>query len=272
MPYKRIEEATSKQVFAYGTGMIFYKEILEDDIHQKDLEEKLKLPKYASLKAQNLIAVTESNHHYYEISSLFEVNDICNANNSNNDSPGVKKASLNLEPNTVASVDIQEGNDITKAGSGYSALFDFGDGNDIAVGYKDKKNIFKVGQGIKKYTGGKRSDAFHLFSSMLPSAPSVPSYFDGMDGRDIIIAAYDITEIGYSGYSIDLEKKKVHYRSPDGTLKLVAKLKNIENIYGHKKTRDHLTGNEHNNMLNGIAGKDTIWGKGGDGYFSVRAR
>lgn len=115
--------------------------------------------------------------------------------------------------------------------------------------------------GVKKYTGGKSSDAFHLFCTV---APGTPSDFNGLEGEDIVIAAHDLKGTEYSGYSINLETQEAYYRSADGTLKLIANLQNIEHVNGHKQTQDELTGNEGNNILNGCGEKDILWGKEGE--------
>lgn len=218
---------------------------LEDKVHPDELEEKLKLPQYNDLKVKNFIKTVDSDFHYFEPSPLFEVNDTCDVNNSEANSHSVKK---------ISSISVESEN------PGTGVLFDFGDGDDTATGYQYKKNIFKGGKGVKKYTGGKHADAFYLSS---PVVPNTPSNFNGLEEEDIIIADHDLTGTAYPGYAINLEAQRVYYRSHDGTFTLVANLHHIEHALGHKKTQDVLTGDHQNNVLNGMGGKDAIWGKGG---------
>lgn len=221
LPYKKIELHTVR--FVSTKQEIYYNYILEDGIHPGEVKEKFQkyVEKYSKddpdLNPENFI-VLDSEDDYFEPSPLFAVNDICDVNDSVQNSYSVQKVlSDSVETNS-------------------SALFDFGDGNDIAVGYQDKKNIFKVRNGIKKYTGGKCTDAFYLSGSM---APCAPGEFNGLGGEDIIIADHDLTGTEYSGYSINLDNNIVRYLSFDDPSP-VANLKDIEHACGHKKTQDEL--------------------------------
>ncbi|ASV33397.1 hypothetical protein CJJ18_04310 [Candidatus Williamhamiltonella defendens] len=102
-----------------------------------------------------------------------------------------------------------------------------------------------------------------MFTATLPEAPSC---FDGGDGEDLIIAEHDLTGTLYQGYAINLQKKEVRFRinEKENFWPLIANLKEIEHIHGHMKTSDYLVGNEKNNILNGLGGRDEIWGHEGN--------
>lgn len=66
-----------------------------------------------------------------------------------------------------------------------STLFNLGDGNDIAVGFKYKPNIFLLGPGHKNITGGSDSDVFILDKSVDMKNP-MPGKIDGGQGDNIL--------------------------------------------------------------------------------------
>nr|WP_123875444.1 hypothetical protein [Candidatus Hamiltonella defensa] len=119
--------------------------------------------------------------------------------------------------------------------------------------------------------------------------PEAPSCFDGGDGEDLIIAEHDLKGTPYQGYAINLQKNEVRYiginrkedvlpfpanlkeidqiirlKNKESLWPLLANLKEIEHIHGHTKTPDYLVGNEKNNILNGLGGRDEIWGHEGN--------
>ncbi|GFN45551.1 hypothetical protein [Candidatus Regiella insecticola] len=72
--------------------------------------------------------------------------------------------------------------------------FKLDDGNDDAIGNWQQKNLFEVGAGTKKFTGGRYADSFLLMGK---AAPVQPSIFDGgsdpaspvpLDDNDIVMA------------------------------------------------------------------------------------
>ncbi|WP_174891025.1 calcium-binding protein [Candidatus Hamiltonella defensa] len=126
------------------------------------------------------------------------------------------------------------------------------------MGYRQRKNIFKISYGSKQYTGGDKADIFYLSK---PDLLAEASYFNGLGGEDIIITYEDLPE--HSHYFIDLTLGEIHFHHINDK-KLIANIENIEHAYGNPKTNDELKGNHENNYLNGRGGNNQIWGYLGD--------
>ncbi len=96
--------------------------------------------------------------------------------------------------------------------------------------------------------------------------PETRSYFNGGEGEDLIIAEHGLKDSGYLGYAINLQKNEVRFRinQKENFWPLIGNLKEIEHIHGHMNTQDYLVGNEKNNILNGLGGRDEIWGHEGN--------
>ncbi|ATW22501.1 hypothetical protein BJP44_05285 [Candidatus Williamhamiltonella defendens] len=224
---------------------------LEDNIYPDDVASKLTDHSASDDVQKNLIEIVDSEHYYFEASPLHGVNDLIEAtSHSDRPEPPLQNATL---------FKIERG---VNQGP-LTALFHLGDGNDRARGRAGRKNIFKGGQGSKHYTGGNQADVFYLFTA---TVPETRSYFNGGEGEDLIIAEHDLTGTPYQGYGINLQKNEVRFRinQTENFWPLIANLKEIEHIHGHMTTRDYLVGNEKNNILNGLGGRDEIWGHGGN--------
>ncbi|WP_174889329.1 YopT-type cysteine protease domain-containing protein [Candidatus Williamhamiltonella defendens] len=224
---------------------------LEDNIYPDDVESRLTAYSASDDLQKNLIEIVDSEHYYFEASPLHGVNDIIEAtSHSDKPEPPLQNASLfKIERESSQGP--------------LTALFHLGDGNDRARARVERKNIFKGGEGTKHYTGGKEADIFYLFTATLPE---VRSYFNGGDGEDLIVAEHALEGSGYQGYAIDLQKNEVRFRinEKENFWPLIANLREIEHIHGNMKTSDYLVGNEKNNILNGLGGRDEIWGHEGN--------
>ncbi|WP_174891277.1 hypothetical protein [Candidatus Hamiltonella defensa] len=214
------------------------------DIEKDKLEPK-EAEKFIADHAQQFkqIEMKDSEYRYPEPSHLKAVNDHINVNEDDDNNVTVKKIS-------------SDDSDIAQEES--MALFDLGEGDDIAVGYLQKRNIFKISAGSKQYTGGDKADIFYLSK---PDLLAQASYFNGLGGDDIIIAESVLP--GKTGYFIDLMQGKIHYGSIENK-KLGANINNIEHAYGNASTDDEIKGNDANNYLNGRGGNDHIWGYSGN--------
>ncbi|MBK4362261.1 hypothetical protein GWK90_08730, partial [Candidatus Hamiltonella defensa] len=224
---------------------------LEEYIYPDDVESRLNA--YSSVQniPKNELDSVDSEHYYFEASPLHGVNDLIEAtSHSDKPEPPLQNASLfKIERESSQGP--------------LTALFHLGDGNDRARARVERKNIFKGGEGTKHYTGGKEADIFYLFTATLPE---VRSYFNGGDGEDLIVAEHALEGSGYQGYAIDLQKNEVRFRinEKENFWPLIANLREIEHIHGNMKTSDYLVGNEKNNILNGLGGRDEIWGHEGN--------
>ncbi|ATW34340.1 hypothetical protein [Candidatus Williamhamiltonella defendens] len=216
-------------------------DIEKDKLFPKEAE------KFIEANAREKINIKDSQYRYPEPSALKPINDYIDANEEDDNNPTVKKIS----------------SDETAIAKGEStALFDLGDGDDIAVGYHDRKNFFKITKGAKQYTGGNKSDIFYLSNTSLNTDESMLlSKFDGLAGEDTIV--FDQVLLRDVRYFIDLMMGQI-YSGSRNNKKLVANIKNIEHVYGNSKTNDEIKGNNENNYLNGGGGYDEIWGYFGD--------
>ncbi|WP_342064540.1 anthrax toxin-like adenylyl cyclase domain-containing protein [Candidatus Fukatsuia endosymbiont of Drepanosiphum platanoidis] len=148
-------------------------------------------------------------------------------------------------------------------------LFNLGDGNDSAFGYKGRKNTFLGGKGKKHYVGDTLNDLFYLGNDNQSSATSdfEGSRFYGKAGEDTLIIA--ATPSGISGYSIDLREELVCYYNRGVATNRVAIIRDIEHIMGHATLVDRIVGDAHNNQLNGQGGYSTLFGMGGNDILTL---
>ncbi|MCB5301112.1 C80 family cysteine peptidase [Yersinia bercovieri] len=146
-----------------------------------------------------------------------------------------------------------------------AALFSLGSGDDTARGYKNKSNVFMVEQGYKEFTGGNQSDTF-IFNN--PDIGGRVSQLDGGEGSDTIILAEPKSDDISNNVNLT---SGVYTQLSTGKVQHIAKLSNIENIISHKSTNDTIIGNNQDNYLNGLGGKDTIFGYGGNDFIALQA-
>ncbi|CNJ79751.1 putative virulence determinant [Yersinia mollaretii] len=144
-------------------------------------------------------------------------------------------------------------------------LFDFGEGNDRAVGYKERNNAFMVGQGHKQFTGGNQSDTFIINKDDAEGH----CMLDGGNGSDTLVLAAISGESGNNFASLD-EGKYYHYDIKE-KLKTTVAFSHIENLIGHEKMADLLVGDRQDNYLNGLGGVDTIFGMQGNDVIALQA-
>lgn len=147
--------------------------------------------------------------------------------------------------------------------------FNTANGNDIIIGKNTEENGFIAQQGAKYFVGGDKNDLFQLWdtSTNIYSSAGVnlkQKYFDALQGQDTleICALPD----GYNA-DISLSSQQIIYRQAQGTQTInVGELKNFQNIIVKTPvaTDDNLRGNADNNLLDGGAGKDTLFGDDGD--------
>ena len=130
--------------------------------------------------------------------------------------------------------------------------------NSEFVGYADRQNIFVMGEGRKKFTGGNYSDSFLLLKAPEPELPSV---LNGAGGEDWLVVSAD------KNYHIDLQQG---YLKLSGKEKTVAQLVDIEHIEGHADS-DHFIGDGKNNKLLGKGGEDHLEGGAGNDTLSLQA-
>ncbi|WP_016857367.1 hypothetical protein [Candidatus Williamhamiltonella defendens] len=239
------------QVHPHGIYSHNYVKKVEDNIYPDDVKRRLNEYSSAQNIPKNELEIIDSEHYYFDASSLHGVNDLVEAT-SHSDRPEPPLENVTL-------LKIERGS----YQGPLTALFHLGDGNDRARGQEERKNIFKGGEGTKHYTGGNQADVFYLFTA---TVPETRSYFNGGEGEDLIIAEHDLTGTPYQGYGINLQKNEVCFRinETENFWPLIANLKEIEHIHGHMNTRDYLVGNEKNNILNGLGGRDEIWGHEGN--------
>ncbi|MBS0057791.1 calcium-binding protein, partial [Yersinia sp. Marseille-Q3913] len=146
-----------------------------------------------------------------------------------------------------------------------AALFSLGSGDDKACGYKDKRNVFMVGQGYKEFSGGNQSDTF-IFDN--PDIGERVSQMDGGEGSDSVTLAAPKSK-GISN-EINLTSGEYTQRGMTGR-QHIAKISNIENVISSKNTDDIIRGNNQDNYLNGLDGEDTILGAGGNDVIALQA-
>ncbi|WP_217451006.1 C80 family cysteine peptidase [Candidatus Williamhamiltonella defendens] len=226
---------------------------------------------------------------------LYGVNDIVDANQplSLSSSVGVREPVLTSRPPAKKTVVP------SLAGSEDTVMiFDLDDGNDIAVGHVNKKNLFYIDSGTKRYTGGRLSDRFYL-RDMTRGGDSILKGGQGSEKEDLndwvvplIKPGHHLHRMGNGvmvtvtpvGYTLDLDSQEGHvdYRqydkNEDGSDNRdnfvehrIATLIDIDHASGHAETDDKLVGNEGNNILDGQGGNDILLGKGGDDVLSLAA-
>ncbi|HDL7643962.1 TPA: RTX toxin [Yersinia enterocolitica] len=148
----------------------------------------------------------------------------------------------------------------------FSTHFNLGWGDDLAIGYKDYKNSFDVGQGAKIFIGGDKEDVFYLMDNVEASVNSPASVLDGQDGSDTLIVMG--LRCGNEGYELNLARGYVKYINNELRL---ATLLSIENAYGQKNKKDLLIGDDNVNVLNGGGGytEDRLEGGGGNDILTL---
>lgn len=145
-----------------------------------------------------------------------------------------------------------------------AALYDLGDGHDIAEGYSKKRNIFTVGEGVKEYKGGENADTFILTKFIGTNI----HILNGDKGNDTVTlgetldknihSVIDINTGYYSQVSHDSEKR-------------VALLYNFENVIGHESVNDKIMGTDWDNYLNGMGAEDEIHAYAGNDVLVLEA-
>ncbi|ATW33821.1 hypothetical protein [Candidatus Williamhamiltonella defendens] len=147
-----------------------------------------------------------------------------------------------------------------------SILFNLGDGNDQAIGYRRRRNIFLGGKGAKKYTGRALNDLFYLGGSSQDSTREdfIGSHFDGQGGEDTLVIQATPEEV--DGYLVRLVDGYIYYkgRGKIPRMEKMAQITDIEHIIGHATLNDTIMGNEHDNQLNGQGGESLLYGLGGN--------
>ncbi|CNI43015.1 putative RTX-family protein [Yersinia massiliensis] len=149
----------------------------------------------------------------------------------------------------------------------FSTYFSLGGGVDLAIGYKGHKNSFDIMSGGKYFTGGNKEDIFYLLNDMIVSHGYEYSVLDGQDGSDTFVA--NGIRFGSEGYLINLSEgyvKGVNMR------RLIAKINNIENVYGQSGTDDTIIGDDNINYLNGGGGGgyDILESRGGNDILTLQ--
>ncbi|WP_234809357.1 calcium-binding protein [Candidatus Williamhamiltonella defendens] len=142
--------------------------------------------------------------------------------------------------------------------------FFLGAGNDEVVGYKEKRNIFDIGDGTKNFKGGGQSDTF-IFRGNTP--PPKPSVLDGVRGSNLLIANKKPSQ---GGYRVDLQAGYFSFTEGDDSKK-IATLKNIHHIETCPETDDVIWGNDQTNILNGKGGEDKLIGFDGNDILVAQA-
>lgn len=147
-----------------------------------------------------------------------------------------------------------------------SVIFNLGDGNDKATGYRRRSNTFFGGKGAKKYTGRSFNDLFYLGNNTQDSSRGdfIGSVFDGQDGEDTLVIQATPKEV--DGYLVRLVDGYIYYkgRGKSPRMEKMAQITDIEHIIGHSTLNDTIMGNEHDNQLNGQGGESLLYGLGGN--------
>lgn len=145
-----------------------------------------------------------------------------------------------------------------------SVIFNLGDGNDKATGYRRRSNTFFGGKGKKTYIGQDSYDVFYLGNGHQDSTPGdfIGSEFHGQDGEDTLVI--QATPSGIEGYFVDLKNGYISYHKNWVDIGSVATMTGIEHVIGHATLNDSMTGNAHDNQLNGQGGESLLYGLGGN--------
>lgn len=154
---------------------------------------------------------------------------------------------------------------ITKSDIGKvtSSVIDLGDGDDVAVGHANKKNIFMVRKGTKNFSGGSKQDLFVIKNSE-----------DDLDGYTILDGKGGIDTL-----KLDASYEKAEFNMHYGLVRFQRNgegrydygfAKNFENFIGTSSS-DTVYGSSADNYIDGGKGRDTLYGNGGNDTLVVRA-
>lgn len=153
-------------------------------------------------------------------------------------------------------------NDRESRGSSFNSAT----GNDLIIGFQNRKNAFLILSGEKYFAGGDRDDYFYLKDNSLVSLRSrgnePTKFLDGLQGNDTLII--DNVPDEYRA-KVNLNESRVSYQREDHQdIIHVAHLKSIEHVVVRGKTNDEIHGDENHNILDGGLGIDTLYGYDGD--------
>lgn len=153
-------------------------------------------------------------------------------------------------------------NDAESRGSSFNSAT----GNDLIIGFQNRKNAFQILSGEKYFAGGERDDYFYLRDNNLVSLRSRENeptkFLDGQQGNDTLII--DNLPKGYHA-KVNLSENQISYQRDNNQDTIhVAHLKNMEHIVVRGNTNDELQGDENHNILDGGLGTDILYGHDGD--------
>jgi Ca2+-binding RTX toxin-like protein len=139
-----------------------------------------------------------------------------------------------------------------------------GDGNDVITGVSDRSNIFEIGKGNKKMTGGAGNDTFRINPAEMNA-----SMFDGGEGKDMLDMSF-VAPNNQAPIEVVLSQLVVHWEEGPGFIESMGSksiLKSIENVTTSKTARTAVTGNKEDNVfvLNGN-GDSAVGVYGNDTY------
>ncbi|WP_265497473.1 anthrax toxin-like adenylyl cyclase domain-containing protein [Providencia rustigianii] len=153
-------------------------------------------------------------------------------------------------------------NDAESRGSSFNSAT----GNDLIIGFQNRKNAFQILSGEKYFAGGERADYFYLRDNNLVSLRSRENeptkFLDGQQGNDTLII--DNLPDEYRA-KVNLNENQISYqREGHQETIYVAHLNSIEHIVVRGNTNDEVQGDENHNILDGGLGIDTLYGHDGD--------
>ncbi|WP_141553657.1 calcium-binding protein, partial [Candidatus Regiella insecticola] len=156
----------------------------------------------------------------------------------------------------------------------YIAWFRLEAGDDEATGNTDRKNVFEVSRGMKKFKGGPHADTFLL---MEPETRIKLRILNGATGDDTVIgSAKPKGGLGLQHQSSTWVANYVKFSKKGDANTLIEtgaiiQLSNIEHAQGHPETHDYLVGDQHDNHLNGAGGIDYLIGNAGNDWLTLAA-
>lgn len=153
-------------------------------------------------------------------------------------------------------------NDRDSRGSSFNSAT----GNDLIIGFQNRKNAFLILSGEKYFAGGEHDDYFYLRDNSLASlryrGNEPTKFLDGQQGNDTLII--DNLPDEYRA-KVNLNENLISYQREDHQETIyVAHLNSIEHIVVRGNTNDEVQGDENHNILDGGLGIDTLYGHDGD--------
>lgn len=289
--YKKVVGQKAKQnpsnwqgdrtVYYDAQTTIIMDKILPGDIgklfHQYKSQKYSGRPYYSNLKIQ------DSEYTYYIPNHIQDINDEVDANFEDgwNISGEVRRSEFHGESHQVP--ELPDGRYNRQNERRVEVWFSLGEGHDKAQGKRGRKNVFEVDSGKKQFTGADLEDSFLLIRKTVFMNKSLSdlSLLDGGGGEDTVMLFDKLPDTSLSthkSYLINLHESAGYVAFLPGTdtgingaEEMFSRLHNIEHATGHQETDDILIGNQKDNRLNGLGGKDKLYGYEGNDVLTLQA-